>query len=66
MAGLIRFLAVIAVLSLAACSKEPPLYQEQGYVFGRLVNGMNSIHLTAALQKQLEFADKNLHVEALP
>jgi len=38
MAGLIRFLAVIAVLSLAACSKEPPLYQEQGYVFGTLVD----------------------------
>ncbi|MHB0927037.1 MAG: FAD:protein FMN transferase, partial [Gallionellaceae bacterium] len=38
MAGLIRFLAVVAVLSLAACSKEPPLYQEQGYVFGTLVD----------------------------
>lgn len=38
MAGLIRFLAIVAVLSLAACSKEPPLYQEQGYVFGTLVD----------------------------
>ncbi|MDO8293679.1 MAG: FAD:protein FMN transferase [Gallionella sp.] len=38
MAGLIRFLAVVAILSLTACSKEPPLYQEQGYVFGTLVD----------------------------
>src|SRR3989338_2886742 len=38
MAGLIRFLAVIAVLSLAACEGKEPLYQEQGYVFGTLVD----------------------------
>lgn len=38
MAVLIRFLAIVAVLSLAACSKEPPPYQEQGYVFGTLVD----------------------------
>ncbi|MDP2693841.1 MAG: FAD:protein FMN transferase [Gallionella sp.] len=37
MAGLIRILAMVAVLSLAACGKEP-LYQEQGYVFGTLVD----------------------------
>lgn len=38
MAGLIRFLAVVAVLSLAACEGKEPLYQEQGYVFGTLVD----------------------------
>lgn len=32
-----RFLAIIAVLLLTACGKEEPLYQEQGYVFGTLV-----------------------------
>ncbi|MBI5437662.1 MAG: hypothetical protein HY936_01685 [Nitrosomonadales bacterium] len=47
------------------CGKEP-LYQEQGYVAGTPVDGMGNIHLTAALQKRLEFADKNLHVEVLP
>lgn len=38
MAGLIRILAVIAVLLLAACEGKEPLYQEQGYVFGTLVD----------------------------
>ena len=38
MTGLTRFLAVVAVLLLAACSKEAPPYQEQGYVFGTLVD----------------------------
>lgn len=33
---MIRLLAVAAILLLAACGKEP-LYQEQGYVFGTLV-----------------------------
>jgi thiamine biosynthesis lipoprotein len=31
-----------------------------------LVDGQGNIHLTAALQKRLEFTDKNLHVAALP
>ena len=38
MAGLIRFLAIVAVLLLAACESKEPLYQEQGYVFGTLVD----------------------------
>ena len=38
MAGLIRFIAVAAVLLLAACDGKEPLYQEQGYVFGTLVD----------------------------
>jgi len=38
MAGLIRILAAVAVLSLAACEGKEPLYQEQGYVFGTLVD----------------------------
>ena len=38
MAGLIRFLAIVAVLLLAACEGKEPLYQEQGYVFGTLVD----------------------------
>src|SRR3990167_2721776 len=38
MAGLIRILAVVAVLLLAACEGKEPLYQEQGYVFGTLVD----------------------------
>jgi len=38
MARLIRLLAVIAVLLLAACEGKEPLYQEQGYVFGTLVD----------------------------
>lgn len=29
--------AVLTMLLLAGCGKEPPLYQEQGYVFGTLV-----------------------------
>ena len=33
----LRFFILIALLSLAACGKEPPTYQEQGYVFGTLV-----------------------------
>jgi len=37
MVALIRFYAVVAVLLLTACGKEP-LYQEQGYVFGTLVD----------------------------
>ncbi|MBI5429316.1 MAG: FAD:protein FMN transferase [Nitrosomonadales bacterium] len=38
MTGLLRILAIVAALLLAACEgKEPPLYQEQGYVFGTLV-----------------------------
>jgi len=38
MISLIRLLAVIAVLLLAACEGKEPLYQEQGYVFGTLVD----------------------------
>lgn len=38
MHGLIRLLAIAAVLLLAACSKEPPPYHEQSYVFGTLVD----------------------------
>ena len=38
MARLIRILAVVAVLLLAACEGKEPLYQEQGYVFGTLVH----------------------------
>jgi len=38
MARLIRILAVVAVLLLAACEGKEPLYQEQGYVFGTLVD----------------------------
>jgi thiamine biosynthesis lipoprotein len=38
MAGLIRLLAVAAVLLLAACEGKEPLHQEQGYVFGTLVD----------------------------
>jgi len=38
MARLIRLLAVVAVLLLAACEGKEPLYQEQGYVFGTLVD----------------------------
>ncbi len=37
MATLIRLLAIVAVLLLAACEGKEPLYQEQGYVFGTLV-----------------------------
>jgi thiamine biosynthesis lipoprotein len=33
----IRFLAIVAVLLLTACESKEPLYQEQGYVFGTLV-----------------------------
>ncbi len=32
-----RLIALIVVLLLGACSNEPPPYQEQGYVFGTLV-----------------------------
>ena len=38
MSGLIRFAAMAAVLLLAACEGKEPLYQEQGYVFGTLVD----------------------------
>lgn len=34
----LRFIISSALLLLAACSKEPPTYQEQGYVFGTLVD----------------------------
>ena len=34
---LIRFLAIIIVMQLIGCNKEATLYQEQGYVFGTLV-----------------------------
>ncbi len=37
MATLIRLLAGIALLLLAGCQHKEPLYQEQGYVFGTLV-----------------------------
>ena len=37
MAALIRLIAIAAVLLLAACEGKEPLYQEQGYVFGTLV-----------------------------
>lgn len=33
-----RFLILSALLLLTACGKEPPAYQEQGYVFGTLVD----------------------------
>ena len=33
----IRLFAIVAVLLLAACEGKEPLYQEQGYVFGTLV-----------------------------
>lgn len=37
MISLIRLLAVVAILLLTGCAKEP-LYQQQGYVFGTLVD----------------------------
>ena len=37
MTKLIRILAVVAALLLSACEGKEPLYQEQGYVFGTLV-----------------------------
>lgn len=37
MATPIRLFAIVAVLLLAACEGKEPLYQEQGYVFGTLV-----------------------------
>lgn len=33
----IRYLAIIAILLLTSCEGKEPLYQEQGYVFGTLV-----------------------------
>ena len=33
-----RFLILLATLLLTACNKEPPTYQEQGFVFGTLVD----------------------------
>jgi thiamine biosynthesis lipoprotein len=38
MAAIVRILLVIAALLLAACEGREPLYQEQGYVFGTLVD----------------------------
>lgn len=38
MTGLVRILAVIATLLLASCGDRGPLYQEQSYVFGTLVD----------------------------
>ena len=32
-----RLLAVLALVLLAGCTGREPLYQEQGYVFGTLV-----------------------------
>ncbi len=37
MVKLARFCAIVAVLLLGACDSKEPLYQEQGYVFGTLV-----------------------------
>ena len=37
MATPIRLFAIVAILLLAACEGKEPLYQEQGYVFGTLV-----------------------------
>ena len=37
MAKLTRIFVAAAILLLAGCGKEPPLYQEQAYVFGTLV-----------------------------
>ncbi len=37
MTRFVRICCVVAVLLLAACAQEEPLYQEQGYVFGTLV-----------------------------
>ena len=37
MAALIRLFAIVAFLLLPACAGKEPLYQEQGYVFGTLV-----------------------------
>jgi FAD:protein FMN transferase len=34
---LIRFFLIVAVLLLGSCASKEPLYQEQGYVFGTLV-----------------------------
>ena len=34
----LRLVVLSVLLLLAACSKEPPTYQEQGYVFGTLVD----------------------------
>jgi len=36
--SLIKSLGLIALLMLGACSKAPPLYQQQAYVFGTLVD----------------------------
>ena len=33
----VRFLTIVALLLLASCKTKEPLYQEQGYVFGTLV-----------------------------
>lgn len=38
MTGLFRLLALLAALWLTACAGKEPLYQEQGYVFGTLVD----------------------------
>jgi len=38
MTRLIRLLAIAAALSLAACESKEPLHQQQGYVFGTLVD----------------------------
>jgi len=38
MTGSIRILVIVAVLLLTACEGKEPLYQEQGYVFGTLVD----------------------------
>ncbi|WP_435627627.1 FAD:protein FMN transferase [Candidatus Ferrigenium straubiae] len=38
MHGLIRLLAIVAVLLLAACEGKEPLHQQQSYVFGTLVD----------------------------
>lgn len=39
---------------------------QMGTTDAMLVDGQGGIHLTAALQKRLEFADKDLRVEVLP
>lgn len=55
MATLIRLLIIVAVLLLAACEGKETLYQEQGYVFGTLVEisiyGEDEIHAKQAVSE---------------
>jgi FAD:protein FMN transferase len=55
MTKLIHLLAVLAVLLLGGCEGKEPLYQEQGYVFGTLVEisiyGEDEIHAKQAVSE---------------